>query len=178
MRSAWAALRSRLASDPLPARGRDHIDGHGMLLAEPPAAADGLVVRLERVVSEVRHAVAVLVVQAPRGDPGLRDQDPDLAPAERGKAFLLRLHGVRAADLHCAVDQPREQVALVIQVTPGYAGLGIGEQFRSFLAPLGDGAPRRLALLLESYGGHVEQGALLHGAGRNDVSAGSPAAAG
>ena len=90
-----------------------------MLLAEPPAAADRLVHLLVTVIRHVGHAVAVLVIEAVRGNFRFRDQDPDLTAGERGQPLLFHLNVIGAADLHSAGDEPGEQIPLIIELTPG-----------------------------------------------------------
>jgi hypothetical protein len=85
-----------------------------VLLAEPPAAANRLVVLLETVAREERHPVAVLPVEAPRPDRRLYDQRAEFAFGEADELLLLLVRRIGAAYLDRAVDQLGEQPALVV----------------------------------------------------------------
>ena len=70
--------------------GHDDVRIDGVLLAEPVAAADRLVVRLIRIgQAEEHHLVALLEVHSEPGDRRLRDEDPDYAVLERFERLSL-----------------------------------------------------------------------------------------
>jgi hypothetical protein len=94
--SAWCMCATRASNIRSPRRlplqvrdhaalafGRDHVDADGSRLAEAPAAPHALVVLLERVRREHGDVGAVLIVEPPRADLGLRDEHARLAAGER-----------------------------------------------------------------------------------------------
>jgi hypothetical protein len=92
---------------------------HGSGLAEPPAAADGLVVGLVRVgEADEHHPGAVLPVQPPAADPRLRDEHPRVAVREREQPRLLLVRAVGAAYFDRVRDRARERLRLRVQVAP------------------------------------------------------------
>ncbi|MGW4791195.1 hypothetical protein ACWEPC_02105, partial [Nonomuraea sp. NPDC004297] len=62
-------------------------------------------------------------------------------------------------------------VALVVELAPGDAVRGVGEQARGGFAALREGAASLLPLLLQGDGRHVEQGVLRWPGGLDDVLA-------
>ena len=70
-----------------------------------------------------------------------------ISPAAKAvSSGLLRVGAVGSADLDGPVDEPLEEVRLVVAVAPGDARLPVGEQLRGQFAPLRHGAAGFFAL--------------------------------
>ena len=109
---------------------------NGVLLAEPPAAADRLVVRLVTVGQpNEHHLMALLEVHAEPGDGGLRDEDPHGAVLECFECFSLVVGRPGAFDVDSAIDERRDSVGFVVQSAPhdplAVAGGNFGGAFAS-----------------------------------------------
>src|SRR5699024_8177863 len=111
---------------------REDVNLHLTLLAESPAAAHSLVVRLEAVRdAHERHAGAVLPVQPPPAYRRLANQDADTASGKVGKAHLFRVGIIRPANLHGIRDSLTQRISLSVQVTPHNPWLrGVGINHR------------------------------------------------
>ena len=100
--------------------GRDDDDGFdGVLLAEPPAAPDGLVVGLVGVREPHEgHAVGVLEVHTEPGDGRFRDEHPDLAVLERFEQLGLAFGVKGAVDVHGVRDGGGDGVGFGVEAAP------------------------------------------------------------
>ncbi len=77
---------------------------------------------------EVGHPRAVLPVESPRADAGLRDEHSGLTRGEGDKALFLLLDALRAGHLDRAVHQSGHGVGFVVELAPGHPGSAPGQQ--------------------------------------------------
>lgn len=150
--------------------GEHDVHGDRSLLAEPPAAADGLVILLEAVGGEVGDVIAVLEVEPPRPDLGLGDQDTGATFGKVDQAALFHLVAVGARDLDRVRDQLLEQIALLVQVTPDQGRpAGGGDHGGDLFAALANGALLLGPLFPQVRCRHGEQHPLGHRVGVDQV---------
>src|SRR5690242_14397364 len=117
------------------------------LLAETPATADGLVIRLEGVCdADERHACAVLPVHPMTSDAWLRDKYANASMRKIGQPTLLVIRIVGTANLDRVWNLRAKRVGLGVKVAPNNPRLPVGiDDARAFFRSLGDASPARIA---------------------------------